>query len=203
MCKSTTKIIIIDDDSWIQKSTPWIVELSDEFPNIDISHDPNEAIEIIKSHLDENMIVILDLGFSNKMIDGHEILNRIRDLSFLIPVIIWSGKDEDKEKFADLIKNRAYIFLKKSASNTDLVNAVENAYNSMKNDISYAIEEWIKQHPKDVADKPFMITSRGKRYSLYDILKEIRLQTDFGKDIERKINKLTIDLLMRNKESLE
>ena len=48
-----------------------------------------------------------------------------------------------------------------------------------------------------------MVSSSGESYTLEEVLKEIRLQTDFGKEITKNINKLTIDLLMRNKEKLQ
>jgi hypothetical protein len=51
-------------------------------------------------------------------------------------------------------------------------------------------------------EKPYLLTRSGQSYSLNQILQEIRLQTEFGKGMERNILNLTIDLLARQKEQL-
>lgn len=79
---------------------------------------------------------------------------------------------------------------------------LKKAFTYMNTDISNVIEEWIKEHPEDKMDKPFFATTDGKSYTLKEILREIRLQTPLGVEVAKNINKLTIDLLMRNKEKL-
>lgn len=202
MEKLNANIIFVDDDIKF-KDDPIIEETKEVFERVDFFENSNDAMGYIQANLNSKLIVVLDLAFTSNMPDGHETLEKIRELTYLVPVIIWSGCEEEKEKFVDLIKNRAFAYIKKSASINDLMDTIMGAYNNMNSDINYAIEEWIKVHPHDAMNKPFFTSSDDNTYTLSDILKEIRLQTPFGIDISQKINKLTIDLLMRNKETLK
>lgn len=202
MDKLDVIIVVIDDDRRIQEDA-FLDEAKDIFSAVKYFDDSNAGLEFIESNIDRKMIVLLDLSFTQNMPDGHKVLERIRSLSSLIPVIIWSGRDEDKETFADLIENRAFAFVKKSTSCDDLMKIVRNAYDFIQTDINSVIETWITEHPKEAKEKPFLTSSDGKSYTLNEILREIRLQTRMGVDVAKSINKLTIDLLMRNKEKLQ
>lgn len=195
-------VVVIDDDRRIQEDA-LMDEVKDAFADVRYFDDSNAGLAFIESNIGQKMIVLLDLSFAHNMPDGHQVLERIRSLSSLIPVIIWSGRDEDKETFADLIENRAFAFVKKSTSSEELMKVVRSAYDFMQTDINVVIETWITEHPKEAMEKPFLTSSDGKSYTLSDVLREIRLQTPMGVDVAKNINKLTIDLLMRNKEKLQ
>jgi hypothetical protein len=47
-----------------------------------------------------------------------------------------------------------------------------------------------------------MITVNGEQYTLNDLLRLIRLEDPIGKEIEKDLIMLTIDLLLRQKEKL-
>ena len=201
MKKSDTTIVIIDDDIRF-KEDPFIVEIEMKFEKIFFFEDPISGLDFIEQNLQENIIVILDLAFPNNMPDGHKILERIREWTYLIPVIIWSGRDEDKETFSDLINHKAFAYLKKSASTEEMINTLLKAENYLNSDVSGALEDWINSHSDEDKHKPFIATVEGKQISLNDILKEIRLQTPDGRDFSKRLVKLTIDLLNRKKEKL-
>jgi DNA-binding NtrC family response regulator len=200
--KLDATVVIIDDDKRI-KDEPLFTELKIAFKNIQFFDVPNIGIEYIKKNLAQRMVVLLDLAFPTNHSDGHKILELIRELSDLIPVIIWSAKDEDKETFADLINNHSFAFLKKTASSEEIVKKIEEALDSRQNDVSIALEEWINAHSSEQKKKPYMYTLDGKEYSLNDILHEVRLQSNIGRYFAKNITKLTIDLLTRNKEALD
>lgn len=202
MAKLDVNIIIIDDDRKFEDD-PFVEELKEIYEDVIFFNNSQDGIDYIEEQIDQEMIVVLDLGFAYNMPDGHEVLQKIREMTSLVPVIIWSGKDEDKEVFADLIENRAFAFIKKSASTEELLDVIRKAYDYMQSNISNVIEEWIKGHPEEAKDQRFLTSTDGKDYTLNDALREIRLQTEFGRGIEKSINKLTIDLLMRNKENLQ
>ena len=48
-----------------------------------------------------------------------------------------------------------------------------------------------------------MITASGKTYTLRNILSEVREQTETGRQLEKNLMMLTIDLLLREKETLQ
>lgn len=196
-------VLIIDDDIQRIKEGALIWELEDKFgsDNIAFESDPNEAINYIEENLHKNIIILLDIQFPDKVMNGHEILSKIREISELIPVILWSAVSEDKETFSDFINNNAFGFLSKSATSEEMLLMIDRAISYFKTSLDNTIEDWIIQKDGD-KDKPVYFTSEGRSYSLNQILNEIRTQTDVGKSFAKKLNELTIDLLLRNKETL-
>ncbi len=202
MKKLNSTIVIIDDDNKIKEGALF-VELGLEFENVLLFENPDEGIEYIHKELDKRILVLLDLSFPKNNPNGDKILESIRKLSFLVPVIIWSGADEEKDVYTSLINNRAFGYLAKNASTEEIITKLKEAYNNFNNDISIALEEWILSHSQEQMEKPYMHTIEGKKLSLKDILKEIRLQSEIGKDFSKNLSKLTIDLLTRNKEKFD
>lgn len=204
MDKLDATIVIIDDDRALDNpDSGLMIELNMNFEAIQFFYKQEDGLEYIKNNLDKRIIVLLDLGFPSGTPSGHAILESIREVSFLIPVLIWSGVDEDKESFADLINNRAYAFLNKNASTEEIISKLKEAYNYADNDVSIALEEWILSHSEEQKEKPFILTVDGKQLSLNELLNEIRMQSSTGKYFSRNLSKLTIDLLTRNKEKLD
>lgn len=201
MDKSKTIIVIIDDDPRF-KNDPFIMEAKELFVDVMFFDNPNEGLKYVQNNMQNRMIIVLDLAFPDLLPDGHKILQLIRDRSFLIPVIIWSARDEDKEEFSDLIRNRAFSFLKKTVSSEEILNELKKADESINSNIDVALEEWINAHSEDQKNKPYMVTVEGKQLSLNDLLGEIRKQTPTGKQFSKSLSKLTIDLISRNKEKL-
>ena len=198
-----TYILFIDDDISKIKNEALIWELEDIFgkDKLEFIEHPNEALNYIKQNLDKNIIIMLDIQFPNYEMSGHEILSEIRKYSELIPVILWSGVSENKETFSDFINNNAFGFLSKTATSEEILLMINKAQNYFKSNIDNSIEDWIIQKDED-KNKPVYFTSDGKSYSLNQILIEIRTQTEVGKSFAKKLNELTIDLLLRKKESL-
>jgi DNA-binding NtrC family response regulator len=204
MDKLDATIVIIDDDKALNNpDSGFMIELHMNFEFIHFFYKQEDGLEYIKANLNKRIIVLLDLGFPSGTPNGHAILESIREISFLIPVLIWSGVDEDKETFADLINNRAYAFLNKNASSEEIIEKLKEAYNYADNDISIALEEWILAHSDEQKEKPYLLTVDGRQLSLNEILSEIRMQTETGKYFSKNLSKLTIDLLTRNKEKLD
>ena len=97
--------------------------------------------------------------------------------------------------------NNAFHFIGKTATNSEIMTVIDEAVNYFNTNLDNTIEDWIIQKDED-KDKPVYFTSDGKSYSLNQILYEIRTQTDVGKSFAKKLNELTIDLLLRKKENL-
>jgi hypothetical protein len=119
----------------------------------------------------------------------------------LIPVILWSGINQTEEEFGDFINNHAYGFLSKDSTLEESIEMVDKAYLKLETSLDNTIEDWIIENEED-KDKPIYISTDGKSYSLNDILREIRAQTEIGKEFAVKLNALTIDLLLRGKKEL-
>lgn len=204
MEQSNAFVVIIDDDKSLETTKRgFFIELRMEFKEVKVFDNPDEGIDFLKNNLHERLLVLLDIGFPANLPNGHAIMDSIREISYLIPVIIWSGVDQTSEPFADFINNKAFAYLSKAASNEDVVKKLKGAYNYMENDISIALEEWIVAHSEEQKGKPFILTVDGRQLSLNELLNEIRMQTNIGKYFSKNLSKLTIDLLTRNKEKLD
>lgn len=195
-------IIIIDDNKKI-KEDALFWELEDKYgsENVSFFSEPKVALKFIESNLEKNIIVLLDIQFPENEMDGHSLLTEIRKLSQLIPVILWSGVNETKETFADFINNQAFGFLSKTATSSEILTKINEAEEFFNTNLDNTIEDWIIQKEED-KDRPVYFTADGKSYSLNQILIEIRKQSEIGKSFGRKLNELTIDLLLRQKKKL-
>ncbi len=199
MIKSNTQILIIDDD--LSELNPVIIKLQQLFEEVKLFSSSKDGISYVRENISNKIILLLDVRLS-KGEDGHKALSELRNISKLIPVIIWSALDEMKEPFFDFINNDAFAIFKKDAAISSIVEKVVDADHFLNNDIASALEQWILKNDTD-KEKPYMLSSNGKMYTLNDILREIRLQTELGKTFASGMNKLTIELLMRNKENLK
>ncbi|SEE59115.1 Response regulator receiver domain-containing protein [Tenacibaculum sp. MAR_2010_89] len=197
------EIVIIDDSIKINDD-PLKWELEDKFgeKNVHFFTSSIDGLKYINDSLLKNIIVLLDIQFPKGEKDGHQILEEISSISKLIPVILWSGVDENDEHFSDFINNHAFGFLTKGVSIAEAMPMIDRAVISIETSVDNAIEDWIVNNEED-KDKTIYITSEGDKLSLNDILKEIRLQSNIGKEFSLKLNKLTINLLLRNKEKLD
>jgi DNA-binding NtrC family response regulator len=193
-------IIIIEDQLRYQEDA-LVWELKDRFENVYFFTDSKDALEFITTKASLRIIVLLDIDFNRKA-EGHQILKDIRKFSYQIPVILWSGIDEQKETFSDFINNKAFGYLNKHATIEEAFKIIDDAVIFLNESIDKVIEEWITQNHQTDKDKPVFLSSENKSYSLNDILREIRQDTEIGKDFSKRLTKLTIDLLMRNKESI-
>lgn len=203
--KSNIDIVVIHDD--IKKYSVLITKLKESFEKVEIIDDPHDGISYVVDHLAEKIIVVLDIDFGEDEINGYDVLKKIRERSYLVEVIILSARDLPNEGMLEHInqlfglKAFDYVIRGKPKWQDKLQESILRAKTEIENSIDSTIEDWILKNKND-KDKPVYITTNGDSYSLNDILNEIRLQTIIGKDFTRKMNSLTIDLLLRNKESL-
>lgn len=197
------ELIFIDDEQKMQDDAiVWSVEDRFGEENIKKFLTPEEGLSYIEGNLDKNLIIILDIDFPENSMNGHEALEKISKLSKLIPVILFSGINENDEAFSDFINNDAFGFVSKTATSEEMMYIIDKAVNHLENSLENAIEDWII-NKEDDKDKPIYFTSSGKSFSLNQILKEIRNQSEIGLSFSQKLNKLTIDLLLRGKEKLD
>ena len=200
--KSDSKIIIIDDQ-FNPEDDPTYIVLQENYSDVLTFDSSVEALEELPKYLDDKIIILLDLSFPSKEPDGHKVLDKIREGNRLIPVIIWSAVNETEESFSDLINNDAFGFLKRDVSTAEILAKLEEADAYLNSSVSGALEDWIKAHSQRDQDAPYIITVDGKELTLNQLLKEVRLQTELGQSFTKKLNKLTIDLLLRKKENLD
>jgi len=202
MSKRKTTILAVEDIEKFQ-TDPFVVEVKMNFENIIFRESTTDALSFVKDNLESKIIILLDLAFPKNPSGGVEFLKELRKLSKLIPVIVWSGKDNIGDaEYQKMINDSTFAFLSKSASSEEIVGALCKADDYLNSQIDTAVESWLENHTEEEKNKIFLTSADGQQFSMNDLLKEIRTQTQFGQSIALDVNKLTLDLLFRNKEKL-
>lgn len=193
MEKSATKIIIVDDE--LKNNHPIIVKLGQHFSEVELYKKASDALTDIKSGLGKRVILLLDLRLSGGE-SGYSTFASLRDISYQIPVIIWTAMDEKSSEFFSLINLKAYAIRDKEESIENMVELVRRADNDMDYALSNALERWIEAQPGN-HDEVFAISTNGESYSLNDMLKEVRKDTPKGKKFTQDLVNLTIELMKK------
>ena len=199
---SDIEIIVVDDD--FDDEYPTVVLLREEFENVKVYKKSDEAKDYILHNLTKKFIVILDLNFPKGESTGSDILEKIRFITENIPIIIYTAKPDGElwGTFKNFIDEKVFAFCDKAADLDEIIGKVRDAAKMIQYQVASELEEWINIHSEEEKEKPYMISKDGTSHSLKQLLTEIRKQTPLGKEIEKDIVMLTIDLLARNKEKL-
>lgn len=192
--KSKTKVIVIDDE--IKETHPLIIKLRQNFENVVPYSIAAKAISDIKQNLGEKTILILDLKLSGGE-TGYTTLKDLRDLSYQIPVIIWTALDERNTESFQLINLKSYAIRDKVTSLDEIVKIVLQADADIEYGLSNALEKWIMAQPGN-HDKPFVISTGGKTISLNDMLDEVRRDSPQGRSFTQDLVNLTIELMKKD-----
>ena len=202
----TTKIVIIHDD--LSEDDPLIDELSDKYgeQNVVLIKESQKGLDYVLDNLTQKIIVILDLKFKANEISGVKVFEDIRQRTSLVYIIIWTANNLAEVRSEDLVKfinNDALAFISSTDDYTKVLQQVERAVHELDTRVSSVIEQWIVSRPNEEKDKPYIMFSNGKTYSLFEILQEIRQQTEFGKEVERDMLMFAINLLVRKKIKID
>ena len=194
------QIIVIDDS--ISLDDPLFLELGEKYGggNIHLFSHSQEGLDYILGNLDKLMIVLLDIRFPSAEKDGYKVLKEIRSVTQLIPVIIWSVRSGLHDDFSDLLRNKVFSYVGQTEGTEKIMSVIEAANNSLSNNVDCAIEQWLKTQPN--RNTPMIATKCGKVYTANQLIREIRLQTENGVELQNSINQLTVDLLFRGKKKL-
>lgn len=205
--KSDIEVVFIHDN--IPEHSYVVTRLKEDFENVRLISDPDEGTQYLAQHAADKIIVVLDINFGDGVTNGYQVLDAIRERTFLLEVIILSADDLPDtnviERIPQLIglNPSNYIIRGKGKWMDNVIESVTKAKIHMDNSISGAIEEWISIQDQRKRSEPYIVSAYGKEYTLDDILKEIRLQTEFGQRFKKDLLMLTIDRLLRGKENLK
>ncbi|MBO4438806.1 MAG: response regulator [Spirochaetaceae bacterium] len=198
------KLLIIDDN--FQADDPAIVMTTIKLPDIEpvfykTGKDFFDALDQDPAILFQS-IIVLDLSFGSGQMQGIDILRKIREISLLIPVIIFTGADEPSQLIPDFINLDTNAYITKTTSNEEFVEKVKRCAEMVQNNVAAALTEWLDAHPEEEKKDSYIFTVDGKHYSLNQISEELKQSSFVGKQFINRILRLTVDLISRNKESL-
>ena len=196
MDKSGTKIFIVDDE--LKNNHPLIVKLGQFFSEVRLFKKSSEALAQVADSLGRRIIMILDLRLSGGE-TGKASLAALRELSYQIPVIVWTAVDEKSEEFFDLINLKTYAIRDKAESIENMVKLVQEADADINYALSNALERWIMAQPGD-HNEVFAVATNGESYSLNDMLNEVRKDTAKGREFTQDLVNLTIELMEKEEK---
>ena len=196
MDKSGTKIFIVDDE--LKSNHPLIVKLGQFFSEVRLFKKSSDAMAQVAECLGSRIIMILDLRLSGGE-TGQASLAALRELSYQIPVIVWTAVDEKSEEFFDLINLKTYAIRDKAESIENMVKLVQEADGDINYALSNALERWIMAQPGD-HNEIFAVATNGESYSLNDMLNEVRKDTAKGREFTQDLVNLTIELMEKEEK---
>ncbi|RYE58391.1 MAG: response regulator [Sphingobacteriales bacterium] len=197
------QIVVIHDD--LEYNDALISELNIEYPNQEVMLIKKSAdgLEYVIKNKGKKMIVILDLNFKKGEPNGLKVLEDIRKHTSLVFVLIWTSsaiQDIDKDDLKSMINNDALGLMSSTDDVSKILSIVSDAAHSLEVRVASALETWITSQPEEEKEKPYITTKDGQTYNLNQILEEVRQQTPFGKETEKNILLLAIDLLVQSNE---
>lgn len=195
------EIVIIDDNPKEHIKD----NLRLEFPNATIEEytSAKKGAEYIFQNLDKKRIVFLDYKFGANDWQGLDVLKKIRNKTSLLYIILMTAEivNIKREELIELISDDGVSLISCDEDYEVYIKLVEKYLSFMDAKLDCVLEQWIINHPLD-KDKTYIIEG-NKHYSLNDILCEIRNQTPFGKEVEKKMLSLTVHLLTQSKEDIQ
>ena len=191
-------IVFIDDN--FSETSPLVQTLSVMFPEADVSHiyqDPDEGVRFVLDNLDKRMIVFMDWNYSGTTTKGISHLRTIRKRTSLLYVIMMSAnqiKQNSGVENSDLVEmmneENFYYFDSSINDNKDAAEIVKNIIGKWESKFDCVLEQWLIRHPED--KQKVVMRQDGKDYNWESILREVRMQTEVGRDFERRANQSTI-----------
>ena len=203
----SVKIIVIHDD--IVERSPIMVTLEMKYgkDNIVLYNHSQQGLDYVLKNLGQKMVVLLDKNFyDGKEKSGIQVFQEIREKTALVYVILTSVSklsDFDDESLKSLINNELFAFESFTSDYSKIIELITKAVENLEIRVDAVLEDWISKQSIEKRESPYLKTKDGKTYTLNDILDSIRQQTKIGKQMERNILKLAVDLLARQKTKLD
>lgn len=125
--KSHGRILVIDDEREICRSLKGV--LSDEGYQADIALTPLEALKKVEADVYD--LVLLDIWFGKDSWDGVHLLDRLKQIAPLVPIIMISGHGT-LELAVQAMKKGAYDFIEKPFEIERLLLSIERALENFR-----------------------------------------------------------------------
>ena len=206
MANNSFKIVVIHD-GLTSNDDPLLVELRLTFGENSVVRfeNSNQGLQYVLDHLAQKMVVLLDINFSYGELSGIQVFEDIKKRTALVQVIMITARNLSEIGHEDLIRmiNQDAFAIENVFSSQKIIALVTAALHKMEVRVDSALEQWITSHSDEEQAQPYITTRNGKIYSLKQILEEIRQQTPYGRDMEKKILLLAIDLLTRGKKQID
>ena len=188
-------IVIVDDT--MGEIDPFVVELSLDFPdsNVKYFNRVEPAMEYVKGHMSERIIIFMDCLFGS-IWQGVDAVLKLREQTSLIYVIMMSANNPSclSDETLSALINTDNIFFIKNSDVEGAKNKVRQIQSLWKSQFDCILERWLLNNPNKSSKEAFRVAN-GKSYTWGDILHEVRLRTEIGRSFEQVLNEYYIEQL--------
>lgn len=190
------KVVFIDDNMKKGPNDPFVRAVHKLRPSAEVSvfEDPSVGLKYILENLNNKMIAFVDCRFDGYGLQGINVLKQIRENTSLLYIVMMSANNLKQIADIDLAEmiNQDYIWFFDRNNGTvndacDLIDKISSLWDSR---FDCVLEQWLIRHQED-KDK-VVFTKDKTSYTWGELLTEVRLQTEVGRDFERVMNQYTI-----------
>jgi DNA-binding NtrC family response regulator len=202
------QIIVIDDDLETE-TRPFFLHLGKKYgkENVIWKEEPNDGLNYVKENLSKRTIVLLDYHFGSNQTNGFRLFNELQKESSLLYIIIYTAQEVStipaKELKACINNHLMGMVDKPLGGSAELMIQIENAVKYLNNRVDCILEEWIIRHESFKRETPYMRDENGNSISLNDVLREIRMDTEKGKNFASNIISLAITMMQNDIDNLK
>lgn len=189
-------VVFIDDNMKKGLKEPFVLSIMKLRPQIEASVfvDPEEGLKFVLDNMNSRMIVFVDCRFDGYGLQGINLLKQIREKTSLLYIVMMSANNLSQIASLDLVEmiNQDFIwFLDRNNSTFHdacaLIDTIATLWDSR---FDCVLEQWLIRHQED-KDK-VVFNQNNNAYTWEQLLSEVRLQTEVGKDFERIMNQYCI-----------
>lgn len=189
-------VVFIDDNMKKGLKEPFLLSIMKLRPQIEASVfvDPEEGLKFVLDNMNSRMIVFVDCRFDGYGLQGINLLKQIREKTSLLYIVMMSANNLSQIASVDLVEmiNQDFIwFLDRNNSTFHdacaLIDTIATLWDSR---FDCVLEQWLIRHQED-KDK-VVFNQNNNAYTWEQLLSEVRLQTEVGKDFERIMNQYCI-----------
>ena len=200
MEKNKFHIIVVDDT--MGEKDPFVVELKLEYQNdavVTYFDKVDAAMSFVDGHMSERIILIMDCRFGSVW-QGVDAVKKLREKTSLVYVIMISANNVNQLTNSDIMSliNIDNIFFVK---NTDIAGAkakIELIRGLWDSRLDCVLEQWLIRHQDEQCKVVYQ--KGGTNYTWGQLLQEVRLRTEVGRDFERVMNQFCISQFKQGEE---
>jgi hypothetical protein len=197
------KVVFIDDNMRKELREPFVLSIKKLRPQVDpaVFVDPAEGLQYVMDNLNNKMIVFVDCRFDGYGLQGINLLKKIRERTSLLYIVMMSANNLNQIAGADLVEmiNQDYIWFLDRNNSTfndacELIDTISRLWDSR---FDCVLEQWLIRHQED-KDK-IVYSQNNESYTWGQLLAEVRMQTEVGRDFERVMNQYCISRFKQEK----
>ena len=190
------KLVFIDDNMKDGINDAFVRAIGKKLSDAELAvfTDPDEGLKFIMEHLNSQMIAFIDCKFDGFAKQGTDLLKDIRKKTSLLYIVMMSANNLKQIEGIDIAAmiNEDFIWFydRNNGSVEGACTLIQQITQYWSSRFDCVLERWLVRHPDD---KDKVVYSRNKTdYSWGQLLNEVRMQTEVGKDFARIMNQYCI-----------